>query len=303
MESTTVSAPAYAKLNFTLDVLSKRADGFHSIATVMQTISLSDVVTVSLREGRGITVECSDPSIPTDSQNLAYRAADLMMQRFRIEAAVTIQIEKRIPSAAGLGGGSSDAAATLRGLWFATKQSGYYSVLSPLAAEIGSDVPYFLCGGTASCRGRGERVTPLWDARRLWFVVVKPERRTSTAEAYEALDALPNRVSARATRSMERAISPLKTPARERITARMTNDFEQWAFSEYMDLALLHDELMMARACAAHLCGSGSAVFGVAWSEEEANETARIMRLKYERVFVCHSVNRLDSQAVGNPVL
>jgi 4-diphosphocytidyl-2-C-methyl-D-erythritol kinase len=134
------------------------------------------------------------------------------------------------------------------------------------------------------------------DAPPLWFVIVKPEDGVSTASAYGLLDEIPDRISSRSTRAMEELLARGEL---DRITARMTNDFEAALLPQRIDLAALHDDLLMARARAVRLCGSGSAAFGVAWSRPEADEIARLMRLKYGLVFVCRSVTRDESLALG----
>ena len=297
---TALEIPAYAKVNFTLDVLSVRPDGYHNVATVMQTISQSDRVVLNTHEGIGVTLECDDPTIPRGRENLAVRAAEALIDAAGRPAGIHIKLEKRIPSKAGLGGGSSDAAATLRGVNHLLKLGFDSRALAEIGAGLGSDVPFFLTGGTAACRGRGEVVTPLDDAPTLWFVVVKPEVDVPTAEAYRAMDAIPQRPSARATRSME---SILAGGDAERIMSRMTNDFEQAIFLEHLPLALLHDELMMARSHNARLCGSGSALFGVLPTRGAAEEAARLMRLKHRQVAVARSVSRAESLSFGEPVI
>jgi 4-diphosphocytidyl-2-C-methyl-D-erythritol kinase len=200
-----------------------------------------------------------------------------------------------VPSQAGLGGGSSNAAAALVGVNRLLDLGLDPPALRRLAARLGSDVPFFLVGGTGVARGRGEAVTSLDDGPGFWFVIVKPDISISTAWAYAALDSDPNRQSARATRRMEEALG---TNELDRIYSRMTNDFEQAIFPEHLPIALLHDELLMARCRASHLCGSGSAMFGLCLSEPEANEAARIMRLKYESVHVCRTVGRREALSV-----
>lgn len=286
----TLQSPA--KVNYTLDILSRREDGYHNLSSIVQVVSLSDRITLLRREGPGISLECDDPSIPSDSSNLAARAAETVLQFAGCREGVHIRLEKRIPAQAGLGGGSSNAAAVIRGLNRLFELHMSLAELTTLAAKIGSDCALFMTGGTVAMRGRGEVVTPLQDGPRLWFVIVKPEANISTARAYAALDALPNRVSARSTRSLQEILAKGDV---ERLTARFTNDFEQVVFPEHLSIALLHDEFLMARARNARLCGSGSAVFGACYSEAEAKEVARIMRLKYRDVFVCRSLTREES--------
>lgn len=284
-----LTIPSYAKVNYTLDVLSPRPDGYHNLASVMQTIDLSDTITLTRQDEPGIVLECATEGIPTDSSNLAWRAAAASLQEAGWTEGLHIRLEKRIPSQAGLGGGSSNAAYTLLGVNHLLELNLDSPTLKRLAASLGSDVPFFLTGGTASVRGRGEILTPLPDGPQLWFVLVKPEASVSTGWAYGALDAIPDRSSARATRRMEEALQEADA---ERVVARMTNDFEQAIFPHSMPIMLLHDDFLMARARNSRLCGSGATVFGVCFTQKEAEETARIMRLKYSEVHLCRSLTR-----------
>jgi 4-diphosphocytidyl-2-C-methyl-D-erythritol kinase len=290
-----ITVPSFAKVNFTLDVLSLREDGFHSMASVMQAVSLHDTITVETQTVSGIELTCSDDRIPSDSTNLAWRAADAALRETGRFDGLRIHVEKRIPSQAGLGGGSSNAAATLRAVDALLELNLPSSTLHGLATALGSDVPFFLTGGTASARGRGEVITPLPDGSELWFVIVKPEVNVSTAWAYGELDAIPDRVSARSTRRMEELIRSEADDRAIRTISRMTNDFEQVIYSEHLSIALLHDEFLMARAENARLCGSGAAVFGVSQTEAAAREVARIMGKKYAEAHVCRSLSRAES--------
>jgi 4-diphosphocytidyl-2-C-methyl-D-erythritol kinase len=179
-------APAYAKINLSLEVLGRRSDGYHDLASVLQTVSLHDDLHVS--PAQSIAFSCSDPAL-NNPDNLVVRAAEMLRTEKVIEKGAAIYLTKRTPAAAGLGGGSSDAATTLLSLnrlWDAgTSVPG----LSALAAKLGSDVPFFLTGGTALIEGRGERVTPLVDAPVRWFVLAKPLAGLSTAKVFGAVTA------------------------------------------------------------------------------------------------------------------
>jgi 4-diphosphocytidyl-2-C-methyl-D-erythritol kinase len=291
-----VSIPAYAKVNYTLDVLSPRPDGYHNIASVLQTVSLADTVELRLIAGNRIEIECDAPDVPADSTNLAYRAAEVIRSAVSGAQGIGIRLTKRVPSQAGLGGGSSDAAATLRGVNMLLDAGYSDERFTEIAAGLGSDVPFFLTGGTAAVRGRGEQLTALPDGPPFWFVIVKPDSYVSTPRAYRTLDEMPERKSARATRDVE---SLVRSGDMERLAARMTNDFEQAVVPEHDDIMLAMDDLTMARARNVRLCGSGSAVFGLAFSRPEAEEIGRIMRLKYEQVHVCRAITRDESLSVG----
>src|SRR5216684_3027527 len=174
---------AYAKINLTLDVLGYRADGYHDLATVMQTVDLFDTICLSATDDNRVQLVCTQPELSNDD-NLAARAAHLVRQRLAIRQGVLIELHKRIPIAAGLGGGSSNAAAVLLAL-----QQWWQLALSPsdllnITASVGSDVPFFLTGGLALCEGRGEQVTPLtpyWPTAMRWLLLLKPAIAVSTA--------------------------------------------------------------------------------------------------------------------------
>ena len=283
---------AYAKINLTLDVFNLREDGFHSLASIMQTISLHDVLTLSLRDDPEIVFTCEGENaegIPTDETNLVVRAAkSTLLAAGRVETGLNLHLEKRIPSQAGLGGGSSDAASTLLGADRLLDLKLDSKTLHRLASELGSDVPFFLRGGTAVARGRGELLSEAASPAPFWVVIVKPEENVSTGWAYGQLDSLPNRQSHRATKRMEAA---LKEGDFERVLAWQSNDFELPVFQHFPKLAWLHDELRMAGCSVAHLCGSGSALYGIAQTEAQAEKIATLLRTRYPKTYVASTVS------------
>lgn len=179
----TLSAEAFAKTNFRLEVLGRRADGFHEIDTIFQTIDVTDRLEVSPAPS-GVLLECADPSIPRGAENLAVRAAEALRARCGIAAGARIRLVKNIPAGGGLGGGSADAATALILLSRLWKTGATRSLLAEIGSEIGSDVPFFLSGGTARGRGRGEIVEALADAPPRALVVLVPPFSISTAEVY-----------------------------------------------------------------------------------------------------------------------
>lgn len=320
MTDTTHVLNAYAKINLTLDVFSKRADGYHDIASVMQTISLHDTLHFTPRASKsdsgsenesesaransetGIVFTCDapdSPDVPTDATNLVVRAAQLLIDLIRERTGVdpfphglTIYLEKRIPSQAGLGGGSSDAATALRGVNALLESPLPVEELRPLAAQLGSDVSFFLIGGTAVARGRGEKLTVLPDAPPYALVVVKPDQSVSTGWAYNELDTLPNRQSHRGTKRMEEA---LQNRDQDRVLAFQSNDFELPIFQHHPALAWLHDELMMAGCLNARLCGSGAALYGIARNQTDATRIANLLRHKYPHTYPARTLPRAES--------
>ena len=299
---------AFAKINLTLDIFSLRADGYHSMASVMQVISLHDTLTLTRREEPGIGFNCDAPAaaeIPADATNLVYRAAQSALTAAeaagnRIEGGVALHLIKRIPAQAGLGGGSSDAAATLVGVNALLNLDLPAATLHICAAALGSDVPFFLMGGTATARGRGENLTALPDAPPFHLVIVKPEESVSTGWAYGQLDAIPERASHRATGRLEQA---LREDDHDRLLAFQSNDFELPVFNHFPRLAWLHDELMMAGALTAHLCGSGAALYGIAPDAVTAQKVADRLQGRYPYVSTARSLTRAESDPLeGNPL-
>lgn len=180
-----------AKINWTLDVLGRRDDGYHEVRTILQTIGLSDTITVAAAEGLELELSGSFDALRTEDSedNLAYRAAQLLRDQYRVQTGALIKLEKRIPIAAGLGGGSSNAAATLRALCVLWRISVPGDELTSIAATLGSDVPFFLTGGTALGSGRGDEISQLPDAPLQRLVIAWPDltTRDKTAQAYAVL--------------------------------------------------------------------------------------------------------------------
>jgi len=195
-----------AKLNLFLEVLSRRDDGFHEIETLMTPVSLFDTLRLSLSDDRGIDLQCrwstagvegsAAGDLPAREENLVYRALIRLRQRSGVDRGLQVQLVKRIPSASGLGGGSSDAAAALVGANLLWELNWSADRLSSVAAELGSDIPFFLAGGAAVCRGRGERVEPVWAGPPQSVVLVRPPQGLSTAAVYQrtTVPAEPRRV-------------------------------------------------------------------------------------------------------------
>ncbi|WP_421617342.1 4-(cytidine 5'-diphospho)-2-C-methyl-D-erythritol kinase [Brevibacillus sp. TJ4] len=179
-----ISVKAPAKINLTLDVLAKRPDGYHEVEMVMTTVDLADRVDLTLRGDDQITLDCSASFVPDDIRNHAYKAAVLLKERYQVPYGVHLYIDKQIPVAAGLAGGSSDAAATLRGLNQLWGLDLTLDQLAEVGAEIGSDVPFCVYGGTALAKGRGEKIVHLGAPAPCWVILAKPPVGVSTADVY-----------------------------------------------------------------------------------------------------------------------
>lgn len=281
-----VTAIARAKINLTLDVLGKRPDGYHEVEMVMQSIELHDDLVFS-PTGRDIvlTVEGSDLSPGPD--NLVCRAAELIRRRGKIRDGVKIRLVKAIPVAAGLGGGSADAAAALKALNELWETGLSLSELMSLGVQLGSDVPFCLLGGTALARGRGELLERLPSCPRLGLVLVKPRFSVSTASVYRAYTPGPavkrpdNRVMARAIRNKDiNGIAENLANALESVTTGMHPEIEQ-----------IKAKLTRAGALGVLMSGSGPTVFGLAEDAKTAKAIAGRYKSDGEEVFVTATVD------------
>jgi len=260
---------AYAKVNLTLNVLGERSDGYHEIESVMHTISLHDSIT--LREaGAGVEVIVHDGEVPTDHRNLVVRAAQLLRDTSGVERGVQIEIVKRIPTAAGLGGGSSDAAVTLLGLAQMWKLRLDGRALTALAGKLGSDVPFFLEGGAAVARGRGERLTFLPPLPTTWVVLARPRVAVPTEWAYRQLD--PSTIVRHPdTAAMADAVK--REDVRE-VGRLLSNVFEDLVVTTHPIVGDLKARILKGEAYGACLSGTGPTVFGLMANEAAARKVA-----------------------------
>lgn len=264
----TVLYRSHAKINLYLDVLNQRRDGYHNIETVFQTVGLADELEFE-QQPAGITLECSNPELPCDASNLAHRAAALVQEHADCHKGVFIRLTKLIPLAAGLAGGSGNAAATLvalNELWGLRLSRGR---LLRLAAALGADVPYCLVGGTVAATLRGECLTPLEPLPATWFVLVHPPVRVSTAWVYNhpQLARSTERPFAGRTRTFRKAIRSLQ---KGDLNHAVFNCMEDIVFAEYPVVQEARRRLLDAGCIAAGMSGSGPTVFGVCRSRDQA---------------------------------
>jgi 4-diphosphocytidyl-2-C-methyl-D-erythritol kinase len=251
-----VKAPA--KINLTLDVLHKRTDGYHEVEMIMTTIDLADRLELSLLDEDRIQIISHNRFVPDDERNLAYQAAQLLKERYKIKKGVAIQIEKTIPVAAGLAGGSSDAAAVLRGLNKLWNLGLSLDELAELGSEIGSDVSFCVYGGTALAKGRGELITELPAPPTCWVILAKPSIGVSTADVYRRLDL--SRISHPNTKEMIKAI---ETNDYHKVCENMGNVLEDVTMKMHPEVALIKDQMKRFGADAVLMSGSGPTVFGL----------------------------------------
>ncbi len=258
---------AYAKVNLTLDVLGDRPDGYHDIETVLHTVELHDSI-VLREDGEGITVRCASPGVPADTQNIVYRTAQLLKETFEIPRGVEVELKKSIPIAAGLGGGSTDAAVTLLGLAQMWKLRLSERQLMELAAKIGSDVPFFLAGGAAVAMGRGERIRILRPLPTTWVVLARPAVQVSTEWAYKVLD--HGTVRKRPdTRSIVRALEAEDAGAVGRL---LCNVFEDVIVAHHPIVGTIRDRMLAFHPLGVSLSGTGPVLFALVAKEAAARE-------------------------------
>jgi 4-diphosphocytidyl-2-C-methyl-D-erythritol kinase len=299
----TIALPSFAKINLGLAIGPRRADGFHELRTVYQTLELHDRVRVEVGNGRGIEIRCGHPAVPENESNTCHRMAELALAALGARRRVTIQVEKRLPVQGGLGAASSNAAATLFGLERALKTRLAQADRLRLAAEVGSDVPLFLVGGTVLGLGRGEEVYPMEDLPALACVVATPEVSVSTPQAFADWDKLAgadaagkltggagsDRINACShTMSAWLSGSPTGVPAKggdraealllDLVRTGIENDFEQVVFPQYPELRDVKSALIASGARYVSLSGSGSAVYGLFRSPASAAKAAARLR-------------------------
>lgn len=282
--------PAFAKINWMLNVLGRRPDGYHQIETVLQTVTLHDTLSFWGSADPHITCSCDDPDLPGDRSNLVSRAAHALKSRYSVAQGAQIHLEKRIPVGSGLGGGSSDAAVALIGLNHIWDLKLSADQLGEVAAQLGADVPFFLYGGTALGLGTGTEIKPLTDAPAKFLLVLMPNTKVSTKMAYDSLNA-----PSLTTVKRDTILSSSRGPADFDLSYPygLKNDFESVVFRSHPEIERAKAALVKAGARHALLAGSGASVFGVL-ENQEAQERA-IQAIEMEagwRLFPCTTVGR-----------
>ena len=276
-----VEEKACAKVNLTLSVGEKRPDGYHEVETVMTGVGLHDTVTLYRNAGPWDKLECDPPVTERAGDNLCMKALRVFFEEFGPKKDfVTIRLEKTIPTQAGLGGGSSDAAAVLRALRTLYAPDMTDTQLEEVAARLGSDVPFFIRGGTALATGRGEKLSALPDMPPCWLVIVKPEESHSTAAMYAAIDSAESRSGSDSRIVLE----GLNSGDLAKIAAGLSNDFQQ-VLPEGSAIPAIVETLRQQGALNAQMTGSGSAVFGLFHRREDAEVAASVLKEDYPQTF------------------
>lgn len=279
---------AQAKINLTLDVLGKRSDGYHEVAMVMQSVALADRILLREQAG-GVSVAASIADLPCGRTNLAYRAALLLMETFSVKRGVHIFLEKRIPVAAGLAGGSTDAAAVLQGLNRLWQLGLSLDELCRLGAALGSDVPFCLAGGTALASGRGEIITALPDLPECPVVLAKLPLAVSTASVYrrfcgEAVTRRPDTLG---------VVDAVRRGDWDTIAGKLANVLESVTIADHPEIQEIKEIMLQAGAISSLMSGSGPTVFGIAQSDVQADYIAdKLKSSTRAEVFVTRTTTR-----------
>ena len=284
---TTLYEGAFAKLNLTLDVTGKREDGYHDISSVMQTVAIRDDVEIDVGTGKPWNLVCTTEGVPCDETNLAWKAAKVFFEHLKQDPdGIEIRIKKRIPSGAGMGGGSADAAAVLRALNRHYDEHFSIYALAEMGAQVGSDVPFCVIMGTCLVEGRGERVRKLPNLPECFFVVCKPDFSVSTPELYKKIDevTIPNHPN---NQAMESAIAMGDLG---KICDQVLNVFDPVVTQDHLELNYIKSIMNSYGAKITQMTGSGSAVFAILDSLEYAIILCDMLRPNYPNIYMCAAV-------------
>ncbi len=264
---------AYAKINLGLDVLGKLENGYHEVKMVMQTVGICDVLELK-RSGSGIVVTTDSGELPTDENNLIFKAAKLMRERYHIADGIRIHLAKNIPIAAGMAGGSTDAAATLKGINRMFELGATPEELMELGVKIGADVPYCVLGGTALAEGIGEKLTALTPVPKCTLLVAKPDINVSTKYVYEHLDAAENLKHP----DIDGMVEAIALGSLQGILERFGNVLETVTIPAYPVIARIKERMLSLGSVGSLMSGSGPTVFGVYLDKATAQTAAEAIR-------------------------
>lgn len=276
---------AYAKINISLDVLDRREDGYHIVKMIMQSVDLYDEINVEKCES-GIHIHCNKPYIPTDERNIANKAAKLFLEEYNINSGVNINIKKNIPIAAGMAGGSTDAASVLKAMREIFNIKASDEELMEIGVKVGADVPYCIVGGTAVCEGIGEILTPIKSFKDKILVVIKPNFGVSTKEVYNSLD-LSKIIKHVET---EKIVKAIENDDLDIVCSNMKNILENVTLNKYKVLKSIKRDLSKLGAKGALMSGSGPTIFAFFEDMLKAQRAFEEFRDKYKEVFITRTI-------------
>ncbi|PRR83172.1 4-(cytidine 5'-diphospho)-2-C-methyl-D-erythritol kinase [Clostridium vincentii] len=276
---------AYGKINISLDIVGKREDGYHLLEMIMQSIELYDEIEIEIIK-EGIEIKCDKHFIPTDRRNLAYKAAEIFIEKYNINSGVSINIVKNIPVAAGLAGGSSDCAAVLKIMNKLFKINASEEELMSLGITLGADVPYCIKGGTALCEGIGEGITVLDSFQNHIVVLVKPPFGVSTREVYKGFDINKAKVHP----NTKELISKMKVNDLYYVANNMKNLLENVTLRKHKSIYSIKEIMISKGALGSMMSGSGPTVFGLFDDMQLAQKCYDEMKKKYNDVFLTRTI-------------
>lgn len=281
-----VKIESYAKINLVLNILSRREDGYHDIESIMQTISLSDKVTLK-EKLKGINIICDHAQVPVNEGGLAYRTAEKILSECKIGKGIQIKINKKIPLASGLAGGSSNSAAILKGINSIYHLGLTDDKLKKIGEELGMDIPFFIRGGTALAYDRGEKVHHYNVKSPLWLIVINPGFEVSTLWAYRNLDIQKDRLP---REYIDRMTTALKSGNPGEISRNLHNSFERTVIKKFPEVGYIKERLIKEGVMGASMSGSGPTVFGIAKNKDSALKIYNRMRCEYRLIWLVHTV-------------
>ncbi len=282
-----VEIDSYSKINLTLNILAKRQDGYHDIETIMQSINLTDRLFIK-EEKEGIKIKCTHPQVPIDNQSLAYKSAEKILSRYRITKGVKIEIEKNIPLASGMAGGSANSASILLGINKLFDLNLSNKDLREIAEELGMDVPFCIQNGTALAYHKGEKVIPLSPINPpLWIIVINPGFKISSEWAYNNIDLDQIKKEKNNTKDM---IKALKNGEHEEIAKNLFNSFDGLMIKKYPEIEKIKDRLIKEGVLGALMSGSGPTVFGIARNKEHALKIYERLKSEFISIWVVSTV-------------
>lgn len=280
-----MKAKAYAKINISLDIVGKREDGYHLLRMIMQSIDLYDEISIEKQE-KDITIKCNKQYVPTDERNLAYKAAKLFKEKYKIDYGVNINIKKNIPVCAGLAGGSTDGATVLKIMNSLFNINASYEELAELGLKLGADVPYCIKGGTALCEGIGEKVTELKSFKEKIVVLVKPPFGVSTKSVYQ--DFKLEKVKVHPNTNL--LIKGIENDDLNLVSSNMKNLLENVTLKKHKVLIDIKEQMRYYDSLETMMSGSGPTIFGFFDDMLKAQRCFEKMKEKYKDVFITRTI-------------
>ncbi|SHH51410.1 4-(cytidine 5'-diphospho)-2-C-methyl-D-erythritol kinase [Clostridium grantii] len=276
---------AYAKINLTLDITGKRKDGYHLLRMIMQNVDVYDEIEIEKIQS-GIIIEADKNYIPTDERNLAYKAAEIFMNEFNISEGVKIKITKNIPVAAGMAGGSTDAAAVLKAMKDLFEINVSESKLMEVGLKLGADIPFCIKGGTALCEGIGEIITPLKPFKGHMLVIVKPNFGLSTKDVYKDIDVQKIFKHPKT----EEVIQAIEGNNVAFVSENLMNVLENVSLKKHKILREIKNNMLNQGALGALMTGSGPTIFGIFEDESKAEKTYEYFKSRYDQVYLSKTI-------------